>query len=112
MSTLLFLLLFFFVLLPLGRIAWAFWRQYRMVKRHFRQAEEFRRTFEGAAGRRRDSRPEQPAPRKKKIAADVGEYVAFEEVRVYSADDSDSAPEPPRATPEKQVEAADWEEIK
>ncbi len=113
MSTFLFLLLFFFVLLPLGRIGWAMWRQYRLIKRHMRQAEEFRRAFEGAAGQ--GGRPEepQPAPRKKKIAGDVGEYVAFEEVRVYNSE-SDTAAETgsTHVKAEAQVEDADWEEIK
>lgn len=114
MSTLLFLLLFFFVLLPLGRIGWAMWRQYRLIKRHMRQAEEFRQAFEGAAGRGGSRREEpQPAPRKKKIAEDVGEYVAFEEVRVYNSEsDVTTEADTTQVRAEAQVEDADWEEIK
>lgn len=114
MSTFLFLLLFFFVLLPLGRIGWAMWRQYRLIKRHMRQAEDFRRAFEqGAQGHYGAPRSEEPSPRKKKIADDVGEYVAFEEVRVYNSEaESAAEADTVRVSAEAQVEDADWEEIK
>ena len=114
MGTLLFLLLFFFVLLPLGRIAWAAWQQYRLIKRHMRQAQEFQDTFRRAQQEAYGDRHTQPhsQPRKKKIARDVGEYVAFEEVRVYAA--SEPADDAPAAsTPSgSQVEDADWEDIR
>lgn len=111
MGTFLFLLLFFFVLLPLGRAAWAFWRQYSAVKRQFRAAEEFRQAYRRAAGYGDAPDTEAPhgRPRKKKIARDVGEYVAFEEVRTYG---DDPAPSARPGKPEPQVEDADWEEIK
>ncbi|MBP3639535.1 MAG: hypothetical protein J6J20_06600 [Muribaculaceae bacterium] len=111
MGTFLFLLLFFFVLLPLGRAAWAFWRQYSAVKRQFRAAEEFRQAYRRAAGYGDTPDPEAPhgRVRKKKIARDVGEYVAFEEVRTYG---DDPAPSARPGKPEPQVEDADWEEIK
>lgn len=114
MGTLIFLLIFFFVLLPLWRIAWAVWRQYRLVRRHMRQAEAFRDAFaRGASGPGRESAAPE-SPKKKKIARDVGEYVAFEEMRVYT---EPSGNEPSGASqrapkPEAQVEDADWEEIK
>lgn len=111
MGTFLFLLLFFFVLLPLGRVAWAVWRQYRLVKRHMRQAEEFGERFRAAqGGARGQQRP--PAGKKKKIASDVGEYVAFEEMRVYTdAEAGTTGAEAPEGSAEPQVEDADWEEI-
>lgn len=111
MGTFLFLLLFFFVLLPLGRAAWAFWRQYSAVKRQFRAAEEFRQAYRRAAGYgdAPDTEARHGRTRKKKIARDVGEYVAFEEVRTYG---DDPAPSARPGKPEPQVEDADWEEIK
>ncbi|MDE6271319.1 MAG: DUF4834 family protein [Muribaculaceae bacterium] len=110
MGTILFLLLFFFVLLPLGRVAWAFWRQYRAVKRQFRQAFGGR---EEAAGARSRQQPDTPPVKKKKIARDVGEYVAFEEIRTYTeTDDHTEYTEYTSTRVESQVEDADWEEIK
>lgn len=114
MGTLLFLLLFFFVLLPLGRIAWAAWQQYRLLKRHMRRAQEFQDSFRRArqeAGGESDERPRHSRTRKKKIARDVGEYVAFEEMRTYS--DPDTADTPPPTPPAgSQIEDADWEDIR
>lgn len=111
MGTIIFLLLFFFVLLPLGRVVWAVWRQYRMLRRHMRQAEAFGEAFR--SGRGTAPREEKPA-RKKKIARDVGEYVAFEEMRVYTRSETtttDSDGSTTRVTVESQVEDAEWEEI-
>ncbi len=115
MATILFLLLFFFVLLPIGRAAWAFWRQYSAVKRQFRAADEFRRAYQRAASGAREA-ASQPRRRKKKIDSDVGEYVAFEEIRTYT-DGSGSADvhaeaASARFSAEQQVEDADWEDIK
>jgi len=112
MGTFIFLLIFFFVLLPLGRVAWAVWRQYRIVRRHMREAEKFRETFERGSGASRSDgpHPRQPRRRDKKISRDVGEYVAFEEMRVY--DSGDRMRERPQVPPEPQIEDADWEEIK
>lgn len=119
MGTFLFLLLFFFVLLPLGRAAWAFWRQYHAVKRQFRAADEFRRAYRraaegfGGADAAADSDSRRKPRKKKKIARDVGEYVAFEEVRVFTAEsDEPSTSSGGSGASEPQVEDADWEEIK
>lgn len=113
MGTILFLLLFFFVLWPLGRVAWAMWRQYRAVKRQFRQAFGGR---DGSAGRRQDAPQTEPPVKKKKIARDVGEYVAFEEIRTFTATDDEGNrteyAERTSVSVESQVEDADWEEIK
>lgn len=111
MGTILFLLLFFFVLLPLARIAWAAWRQYRLLRDHMRRAQEFEDRFRRAAGATDSAHePQQPAARKKKIDPDVGEYVQFEEMRVYASDDIDEAPAATEA-PAEQIEDADWEDI-
>ncbi|MBD5276355.1 MAG: hypothetical protein HDR90_00610 [Bacteroides sp.] len=113
MTTLIFLLIFFFVLLPLGRVAWAVWRQYSMLRKQMRQAEAF-----GEAFRARQQQQEQAASghktRKKKIGRDVGEYVAFEEMRVYTASEStadDARGTTTRVAMESQVEDAEWEEL-
>lgn len=115
MGTLIFLLIFFFVLLPLGRIAWAVWRQYRLMKRHMRDAEAFREAFSqgayGGGAARGKKRPE-PSVRKKKIGRDVGEYVAFEEVRVFQTDTDGNSTETDAIKSEQQIEDADWEEIR
>lgn len=113
MGTILFLLLFFFVLWPLGRVAWTMWRQYRAVK------QQFRRAFGGRDGAgATDPRDRQPQPpvKKKKIARDVGEYVAFEEIRTFTASDDEGNrteyAERTTVSVESQVEDADWEDIK
>ncbi len=111
MATILFLLLFFFVLLPLGRVAWAVWRQYSLLRKHMRQADAFGQAFRDAGCRA--PRDEKPA-RKKKIARDVGEYVAFEEMSVYTRSETtttDTDGRTTRTVVESQVEDAEWEEI-
>lgn len=112
MGTILFLLLFFFVLLPLARIAWAAWRQYRLLRDHMRRAQEFEDRFRHAAGAAASAHDPQPQPtaRKKKIDPDVGEYVQFEEMRVFASDDIADAPAHTEA-PAEQIEDADWEDI-
>ena len=112
MGTILFLLLFFFVLLPLGRVAWAVWRQYSTLRKHMRSAQAFGDAFreQQEAARRQQEKP----ARKKKIARDVGEYVAFEEMRVYTRSETttvDADGTTTRVTVESQVEDAEWEEI-
>ena len=114
MGTFIFLLIFFFILLPLGRVVWAVWRQYRMLRRHMRDAEAMRDAFaRGASGGRakEDESGVLPRRKKKKIARDVGEYVAFEEVKVFSSQ-TDGAEPAADFKSETQVEDADWEEIK
>lgn len=110
MGTLLFLLLLFFVIIPIGRVAWAMWRQYRMVKRQFRQAREMQDAFRRAARGERGADPGRPEPHKKKIDPEVGEYVAFEEVATFR--ETDEQPSGTPITPGQQIEDADWEEIR
>lgn len=112
MGTFLFLLLFFFVLWPLGRAAWALWRQYRMVKDHMRRASEMQDAFNRARGGAGSREAQQPRPRKKKIDPSVGEYVAFEEIRTFNSDSETSGRDASTQTPPaSQVEDADWVDL-
>lgn len=106
-----FLLLFiFFIVIPLFRVGWRAWQLHRQWRR---ATEDLRSAFGGTAGQQR--RPaDNPAPkrRKKKIDPEVGEYVAFEEIKSeatasYTTDGKTSS-----FRAESQVEDAVWEEIK
>lgn len=102
-----FLLLILFIVFGLWLLKnaariWLTWKM-NSARRHFEEMFN--------ASRQPEEGPRQPAhkPRKrKKIDPDVGEYVAFEEIRTEIR--SSSTPPPP-STPENQVEDAEWEDL-
>lgn len=109
-----FLLLFiFFFVIPLLRVGVAVYK----VRRRMRDM------VNGAYGARANGAPaDKPrkagwsAPRqhRKKIGADVGEYVKYEELTVMSSETADggSSTRVEHFTAESQVVDADWEDIK
>lgn len=110
MATFLLLLLIFFVIIPLCKLAWRVWtfrRRYTDMQR--RMADAMRGAAASGAGRA----PRKPQRRKKKIDPAVGEYVTFEEVHSETSqvrDDSDGTTVSFKA--EEQIEEAVWEEIR
>lgn len=108
MGTILFLLLLFFVIIPLFKVAW---RIYKAQREFSRMQQQFRDAMHGATGHARPgarSAAARPRARKKKIDPNVGEYVAFEEIHTQSAPKSEPTP---ATKPESQIEDASWEEI-
>lgn len=93
-----------------------------MLLRYFlrKKANDFFRQFGAASGFTRDTPNDSrtwtrkyPARKRKKISADVGEYVEFEEIREYRSH-SDAPNESGRAhySEEPQISDAEWEDIK
>ena len=108
MLTLLFILFIVFIVWPLVKVV-------LRVNQFKRQARDmFRQASSQASGQQQAQRKggwTKATPRKKKIGGDVGEYVAFEEVKVFSSQ-TDGAEPAADFKSETQVEDADWEEIK
>lgn len=108
---LLLLFFIFYVVLPLAKFGW---KIYRAKKNWDDQMNQFRRAAEG----RRDAwgRPAEPETphHKKKIARDVGEYVAFEEISVETSEETTDKKtvEKETFTSEEQIEDVSWEDIK
>ncbi|MDE6300734.1 MAG: DUF4834 family protein [Muribaculaceae bacterium] len=101
-----------FIVIPLGK---AIWRGYQLQRNWRRATEGFREAYRrntSSAGNNQAT----PRRKKKKIDPNVGEYVAFEEIKVetttYTA--TESGPEGTTTTTytESQIEDAVWEEIK
>lgn len=98
-------LIYIFVIKPLLVVN----RFRRQVNDMFNQAyNNSRQQQAGTPGRQ-----QQPPVKKKKITSDVGEYVAFEEIKVTektaSAADTDRGS---RVRTESQIEDVEWEDIK
>ena len=95
----------FYIIVPLVRAALGLRRMRRDWKQ---QVNNFRRAA-GFDTSRPDDTPEKPR-RKKKIDADTGEYIAFEEIKVessYTQSTSDGT-----FIAEEQIEDITWEDIK
>ncbi len=112
MGIFIFLLLLFFIIIPLFKVIWRVWQVQRSFSRMQQQARDAMNRAAGASAQARRADRQSAARRpRKKIDPTVGEYVAFEEVHAPaasgSASDGDGAF---RAEP--QVEDAVWEEIK
>lgn len=108
-STLLLLLLLFFVILPLMRGMTAIWR----LRNQYRRAQQrMNDIFGSATGNRRQAQPK-PERKAKKIDPNVGEYVAFEEIKVSQTTTVTDDPSTNTRTvkTESQIEDAVWEEI-
>lgn len=112
MKILLFLLLWIIILIavPVFKIA----RRIHSFRRQMRDfASGARQTY--SSGRATSSSPfganvnQQPAPRKKKIDSDVGEYVDYEEV---AATVTETEGEAYAGVVEDQVSDAEWEDVR
>lgn len=118
MGTFLLFLLLFFVVIPLIRGLWQLWR----IRSAYRRAQQrMNDIFNGASTGTRPTdgrtRKAQPSRKGKKIDPDVGEYVAFEEIRTQSTSTTaDGAARTDTKTTdtvrvESQIEDADWEDL-
>lgn len=118
MGTFLLFLLLFFVVIPLIRGLWQLWR----IRRAYRRAQQrMNDIFNGASTGTRPTdgrtRKAQTSRKGKKIDPDVGEYVAFEEIRTQSTSaTADGAARTDTKTTdtvrvESQIEDADWEDL-
>ncbi len=114
MGTFLLLLFIFFIVIPLAKLSW---RVFKMQRQWQKAQQQMRDAFRNAAdGTDRDTAHRQSAQKrrpKKKIDPNVGEYVAFEEIRVTSSSSETTSADGTRTfKSESQVEDAVWEEIK
>lgn len=110
MGTIIFLLVFFFIIYPLIKIGWKFF----VLSRRWRQATDgMRKAYEKAA-REAAGKDNEPPAKKKKIDPSVGEYVAFEEITETTTVEAteDKASGTTSIKIESQVEDAVWEEIR
>lgn len=110
---LLLLILIWFVVVPLLRVASAV----NKARKTFRQAQHvYERAQRGESPFERKAGWSQPHPRRKRIDPSVGEYVKFQEIRLTAEElreRSDGTAEYTRSTyAESQVEDAEWEDIK
>lgn len=111
MGIFIFLLLLFFIIIPLFKVIWRVWQVQRSFSRMQQQARDAMNRAAGASAEARSSGGQSARRHRKKIDPTVGEYVAFEEVHAPAGSGSASdAGEAFRAEP--QVEDAVWEEIK
>ena len=106
----LFLLIFYFILLPLGRMLWRGWQ----FRRRWKEATAGMREAFSRAAYGGETKSSASKSKKKKIDSSVGEYVAFEEIKVdatVNAETSDGQ-QTANVRMESQIEDAVWEEIK
>lgn len=110
MGTFILLLFIFFIVIPLFRVGWRAWQLHRQWRR---ATEDLRNAFGGGQGQQRPGNGN-PAPkaRKKKIDPEVGEYVAFEEIKSETTTSYTTEGTTSSFRAESQVEDAVWEEIK
>lgn len=102
MATFLFLLLIFFVIIPLFKSAMAIYRAHRAARQFF---DQFRR--QAGEGRAPEPQP-QPQKPKKKINAEDGEFVQFEDLPGETVEYRETYTE---ITVEQQIVDAEWEDI-
>ncbi|MDE5930101.1 MAG: DUF4834 family protein [Muribaculaceae bacterium] len=129
MGKLLLILFIVFIVIPIVRVLWKLYLLRRNAMDFQRRAREmFEQQFGGSYGGNgygssfygsetydTDTEPRRSEPRRrrrfygKKIGADVGEYVSFEELPPRA--DSNTA-RPSGFRTEEQIEDADWEDIR
>ncbi|MDE6277274.1 MAG: hypothetical protein K2M06_04115 [Muribaculaceae bacterium] len=103
---LLLFLIIYFIVVPLVRAALGV----RRMRRQWQQrVDDFRRTA-GFSDARGQAEPQAPA-RKKKIDADTGEYIAFEEITVETTTRTEEGTTK-QTIVEEQIEDVSWEDIK
>jgi len=112
MGTFFLLLFIFFIVIPLCRVAW---RAYLLHRQWRRATDDLRNAFGANSGQSSHRSEPEPTPRrrKKKIDPNVGEYVAFEEIKTEAkATETGTGDKSSSFRTEPQVEDAVWEEIK
>lgn len=107
MGELLLLLLIFFVVIPLFRAGIAVYRARKAAKQFFNQ---FKQGAQSEYNRTYGAEPKRPAPKRKKINAEDGEFVAFEDIPGDSPS-GESAAET-KVVVEQQIVDVEWEDIK
>lgn len=113
MSIIGFLLLVFIIfiivsiILPIAKLALGVWRARRNWNEAMNRFRNATANGENAPGA--DNNPATKR-RKKKIDSDVGEYVAFEEIKVETGQNNARKPGP--TVVEEQIEDISWEDIK
>lgn len=105
MGTFLFLLLIFFVVIPLIKSITAIYRARKAARRFF---EQFRQSAP-SSGNSRATPPNEPRRQRKKINPDDGEFVQFEDLPADNSAGHTSASE---TVIEQQVVDVEWEDLK
>lgn len=111
MTTILLLILLFFVILPLLRGAIAVYRAQRQAREMFNMFTGRGQSSGGhsnAGNRQADTASRQ---KKKKIDPSVGEYVEFEEIHTTATASSQSGRSTTTTEIEQQIVDAEWEDI-
>ncbi len=106
MATFFLLLIIFFIVIPLFRGVVAVYRARRAARRFF---DQFKNASPGQQATRHH---EQPQPRAKKINAEDGEFVSFEELPPDVSQSETSGRQTNAVVVEQQVVDVEWEDIK
>ena len=113
MTTFLILIIVFILFINLPRIM-----HWLLARRMKREINNIFNTFGGAGSNSTDKakKQQQPTPRRKKIDAEVGEYVHFEEIEVTVQAQTENNPDNTRSTTTKikvedQIIDVEWEDI-
>lgn len=85
---------------------WMFHRQWKQATDNLRNA------FNGGGRDGSSQQPEQPKRKKKKIDPNVGEYVAFEEIKVSAETTTETGDSYSSVRTESQIEDITWEDVK
>ena len=110
MLSFLILLLIFFILWPLLKAGWSFWRQMNRWNRFMADPEGEMRRQAARAGHSGQAPRKQ---RKKKIPRDVGEYVAFTEIEVSAEEQTRTeGSQTTSFKTEEQISDIKWVDIK
>lgn len=118
MSFLSAILIFFLIVWLLGQLLrrympqimlWLFKRRMRSQMHDFQSRQQSQR-YGSRQGQQRRQAQSQRRRRSKIFDSSVGEYVEFEEIKVYSSGSDSGAPADFK--PEPQISDAEWEEIK
>lgn len=103
---LIFGLIFYFILWPIGKLMW---RGYKLQQEWQKATAGMRGAYEDAARRRQEQKPH---AKKKKIDPSVGEYVAFEEIKIETTRETHTSGDGRTSVRvESQIEDAVWEEL-
>jgi len=113
MGTFFLLLFIFFVVIPVCKLLWRGWQFHRRWKDATANLRDAYNKAYSASSRGDDRKSQQPRRKKKKIDPNVGEYVAFEEIRSSSATTASAHGNGDTAyRSEPQIEDAVWEDVK
>lgn len=102
------LLLLFFIVVPVIKVMWRIWQ----LRRAYRNAQQqMNDVFNRARQDTRNAAERNHSRKKKKIDPDIGEYVAFEEIKTTVQEETADTNTNTRIKIDSQIEDASWEDL-